>query len=367
MRQLTRHLHCKRTKYRLAKTYRGRYWLFLHLMACSFCRSLHWSDAHPRTQSLCSPPTTNKRPFSNQIVLLDGSLDTVLIGLPFHDVPIKPTFNPIAGYPRRLCIFQNVQLCQEFCPSRPSFWFPNLPAFPVRDLSVTGIRALYHTLLTLRPHRKPPYCPIMAHSMDILSTTDASMIRAYLNAFISGSTGKLPIPFSVNAKPICIDSGASLTISNNKDDFLCLRPITDQHLSGIATGLPISGIGTLKWTFLTDSGAAVALHIMQALYVPACPMNLLSPQHLAQQTKGFQDGFKISSSTGTLTFSGHTRTVLLDRQSNLPIFYTIGESDGCFHTKFSNIAVSNSCYAHAASIDHLSSNSCFEPTFALDT
>jgi hypothetical protein len=195
----------------------------------------------------------------------------------------------------------------------------------------------------------------MVQSPDILSATDASMIRAYLNVFISGSTGKLPIQFSVNAKPICIDSGASLTVSNNKDDFLCLRPITDQHLSGIATGLPISGIGTLKWTVLTDSGVAVALRITQALYVPACPMNLLSSQHLAQQTKGLQDGFKISSSTGTLTFSGHTRTVLLDRQSNLPIFYTIGESDGRSNTAVSHIAVSNSCYAHAVSINNLSS------------
>jgi L-asparagine transporter-like permease len=60
MRQHTHQLNRKRTKYRLAKTYRGRYWLFLLLMVCSFCCSLHWSDAHPRMQSLCCPPTTNK-------------------------------------------------------------------------------------------------------------------------------------------------------------------------------------------------------------------------------------------------------------------------------------------------------------------
>jgi hypothetical protein len=192
MRQHIRQLNRKRTKYRLATRYRGRYWLFLLLMVCSLCRSLHWSEAHPRTQSLCRPPTTNTRPFSNPTVLLDRSLDTVLIGLPFHTVPITPTFNPIAGYPRRLCIFGNVQLYPEFCPLRPSYWFPDLPAFPVEDLGVTGLRALCNTLLTLRLHKKPPYCPMMVRSLDILSTTDASMIRAYLNAFISGSTEKIP-------------------------------------------------------------------------------------------------------------------------------------------------------------------------------
>jgi hypothetical protein len=348
MRRHTCHLHRKSTKYRLAKMYLGRYWFFLLLMACSFCRSLHWSDTHPRIQSLYSLPTNNTRLFPNHIAIMDGSLVTVLIGLSFYDVPIKPTFNPIAGYPKRLCIFRNVYLYPEFCPSRQSYWFPDLPVFPVNDLRVTGIRALYNTSHTLRPHWKPPYCPKMVQSPDILSTTDASVIRAYLNAFISGSTGKLPIQFSVNAKPICIDSGASLTGSNNKDDFICLHPIKDQHLSGIATCLPISGIGTLKWPILTDSGAAVELHITQALYVPACLMNLLSPQHLAQQTKGIQNGFKISLSTGTLTFFGHTRTVLLDRQSNLPIFYTIGESNERSHTAVGHMAVSNSCYAHAA-------------------
>jgi hypothetical protein len=91
------------------------------------------------------------------------------------------------------------------------------------------------------------------------------------------------------SQPICIDSGASMTVSNNKDDFVSLQPIKDQRLSGIAKGLPIAGIGTIKWPLLTDASVEVKLYICQSLSVPQCPMNLLSPQYLAQQAKCAND------------------------------------------------------------------------------
>jgi hypothetical protein len=74
--------------------------------------------------------------------------------------------------------------------------------------------------------------------------------------------------------------------------------VKDLNLSGFATGLPIVGIGTLIWPILTDSGTEVELYIRKAVYVPAFPMNLLSPQHLAQQTKRVHDGFNILATIG---------------------------------------------------------------------
>jgi hypothetical protein len=62
------------------------------------------------------------------------------------------------------------------------------------------------------------------------------------------------------------------------------KPVKDQSLIGISTGLPLAGIGTIKWAVMMDAVVEVDLHIHQCLYVPQCPMNLLSPQHLAQQT-----------------------------------------------------------------------------------
>jgi len=67
--------------------------------------------------------------------------------------------------------------------------------------------------------------------------------HCYLVAYVSGATNVRPIPFSPSAKPICIDSGAFMSVSNDKNDFVVLHPVRDQNLSGIATGLPIAGIG----------------------------------------------------------------------------------------------------------------------------
>lgn len=81
--------------------------------------------------------------------------------------------------------------------------------------------------------------------------------------------------------PFVLIQEPQVTISNSKDNFVDFQPVKDINLSGIVTGLLISGVGTIKWPILTDCGTEVELFIRQTLYVPACPMNLLSPQHLA--------------------------------------------------------------------------------------
>jgi hypothetical protein len=66
-------------------------------------------------------------------------------------------------------------------------------------------------------------------------------------------------------------------------------------------------------------------------------MNLLSPQHLAQQTKRMNNGFSVLATIGILKFGGQTRTVLLDRTSNLPIMHTLG-SQSTLQAKSSALA-----------------------------
>ncbi len=55
--------------------------------------------------------------------------------------------------------------------------------------------------------------------------------------------------------------------------------------------------------------------------MPEAPMCLLSPQHLAQQTKHTSDGFHATSSSGILTFAGFHRTIPCNSTNNLPIFF----------------------------------------------
>ncbi len=164
----------------------------------------------------------------------------------------------------------------------------------------------------------------------------------------SGAQGCLPILYALGSVPICVNTGASASISNCKEDFVHLTPISNLHLHGIATGLPIAGIGTLQWTITTDSGVNVALTIQKVLYVPKCPMNLLSPQQLAQQTKCSVDGFTALATIGILKFASHQRSVLLEPSSNLPILHTVGVSSTtiatlhealvcAFHTRIDNL------------------------------
>jgi hypothetical protein len=128
--------------------------------------------------------------------------------------------------------------------------------------------------------------------------------------------------FSPGGIAICMDTGASSCISNNKSDFIDIQPSSNTVLKGIGSGLHIEGIGTICWKFSNDNGDEIALHIHDSLYVPSTPMCLLSPQTIAQQTNHPLDGFHAKGSTGTFTFSGFHKTIFYNSKNNLPIFFT---------------------------------------------
>jgi hypothetical protein len=106
-------------------------------------------------------------------------------------------------------------------------------------------------------------------------------------------------------------------------------------INGIASGLSVEGIGTLKWPIRDDNGHAIDLYIHNALYVPHAPMVLLCSQQLAQQTQLSGDGFNALPKHGIFTFAGHKRTIPYDTTSRLPMLYSI---DGiqCYLTHIQN-------------------------------
>jgi hypothetical protein len=57
---------------------------------------------------------------------------------------------------------------------------------------------------------------------------------------------------------IILDTGASLAITPNADDFI--GPVTvppgERRLGGMAQGMPIEGVGTVCWTFTAEDGSA---------------------------------------------------------------------------------------------------------------
>ena len=82
------------------------------------------------------------------------------------------------------------------------------------------------------------------------------------------------------------DSGASCSISNNKDDFVELEESCEhEEISGLAKGLSIEGQGTVLWGVLGTNGKIRVLKL-PALYIPDSPQRLLSTTSLCKAYPG---------------------------------------------------------------------------------
>ena len=79
------------------------------------------------------------------------------------------------------------------------------------------------------------------------------------------------------------DSGASISITPNKDDFIGeVKPVpTTTHLKGLAKGLKITGMGTVHWNVLDNRGHLCTLKIL-AYHMPESPTRHLSTTSLLQ-------------------------------------------------------------------------------------
>ena len=84
------------------------------------------------------------------------------------------------------------------------------------------------------------------------------------------------------------DSGASISISPNKDDFVgpMSSPGIGTRLKGIVKGLSIQGKGHVVWPVLDTSGQLRALVKVPAYYVLQARVQLLSTTSLLQSYQG---------------------------------------------------------------------------------
>jgi hypothetical protein len=90
--------------------------------------------------------------------------------------------------------------------------------------------------------------------------------------------------FNPGGHPICIDSGASCSISKNKSDSIEFTPTANTILRGITSGLQIEGKGTLCWTITNDNGDEIDLYIRDSLYVPSAPRPYITIQVITYQS-----------------------------------------------------------------------------------
>ena len=101
------------------------------------------------------------------------------------------------------------------------------------------------------------------------------------------------------------DTGATRSVSGYKDDFVgeISVPKVPLRLGGIASGLTVEGIGTVHWTFLSDDGRLLHLHL-KAYYVPLCPQRLLSPQRIFSKEQGISGCFVVLDDHAQLQIAG---------------------------------------------------------------
>ena len=98
----------------------------------------------------------------------------------------------------------------------------------------------------------------------------------------SMSGNKLPWKFDSDSTHICVKTGASCSVFNDPGPFLSMKRTENIKISGIAQGLQVQGISTVKTRIHHDIGDHINFYIKNSLYVPETPMNLLSPQQFSQ-------------------------------------------------------------------------------------
>jgi hypothetical protein len=102
------------------------------------------------------------------------------------------------------------------------------------------------------------------------SVTENAQIQAYLYS-LSTPGANHKIRFGTDAEDICIDTGASACISRLRQNFITLRPVKNLAVNGIGSGLPIAGIGTLRWSICISG----MLYLSQQLPWDFCVLNRL--------------------------------------------------------------------------------------------
>ncbi|KAI2503664.1 hypothetical protein MHU86_10788 [Fragilaria crotonensis] len=127
---------------------------------------------------------------------------------------------------------------------------------------------------------------------------------------------------ATNSAPIIWDSGASISISPDPEDFqgTMRSPGTITQLKGIARGLQIKGQGEVTWA-VHDTNGNLRMIKVPAFYVPGIKVRLLSTTSLLQTYQGET----IQVESNRLTLSGvpgdpsrGAVMVLVNPQNNLP-------------------------------------------------
>jgi len=136
-------------------------------------------------------------------------------------------------------------------------------------------------------------------------------------------TQALLATFDSDSVPIIVDTGATVTLTNNKTDFLSYTPYAiPRMVQGISEGLTLEGHGTASWPVVNDQGSVVSLIVHNVQYVPNLPTRLLSPRQLLQQNEDPKRHFTLHPQCAVLRWDWHIFYIKYDPNTLLPTIYT---------------------------------------------
>jgi hypothetical protein len=145
-----------------------------------------------------------------------------------------------------------------------------------------GIRRPKPLSYTNRPRKDhiPILAPVFNASASPLPHSHAANIRAMLTALHSDySEGTAPL--TSDDLLVVLDSGCTCAITFDRSDFVGpIRPFQNVELQGISSGLQVTGVGQVVWTFLDEFGERTTVQLT-CLYVPDATTRLLPPQQLS--------------------------------------------------------------------------------------
>ena len=127
-----------------------------------------------------------------------------------------------------------------------------------------------------------------AHHLHDITTNMASLTTAEaLHAILQAPTKLRDTMPKDGSFPIIWDSGASISVTNDKADFLTFTKVSPRHnnVMVVAQGLKFSGFGEVLWSFLDEKGTLCSFKL-PALYIPSATTRLLSSTSLLQSYSG---------------------------------------------------------------------------------
>ena len=177
------------------------------------------------------------------------------------------------------------------------------------------------------PRPRPPVTPSPprfpgAYFTNVEMPTNLQSMAAKIGSAIRSAFLSVAPQASTATYPVIWDSGASLSITPHKNDFVGpIEPTSiGVKIQGIAKGLVIQGVGQVAWSFSDPDGLTRTLTV-PAYYVPKATVRLLSTNSLLQtypmETIQILPDRMILS--GSKTTSTSPIEILVDPKSNLHI------------------------------------------------